>query len=591
MARTMIERNSHIINHTLRIYLLASILAGIVVQLNSTIDSIVVGQYIAADSISVVALAMPIVNLLMIPSVMIMMGSNILMAPALGNQDYKRSDGLVMTASVFFLVLNLVLLSLLYIFTDQISALITQDPRLAPMLRSYLPFAYIGGIFALFANCWSQFVKVCGQPRLVLVFVIVFIIGNLAFDMLLVKGFGVGIRGIALGSTVAAVMAFGVMVPFLRREPRPFRFRMPAPGIFMRMLAEILRTGLPAIFAGISTIILTLGLNTIVLRLMGADGMFPLSICMQLFMITMLIYTGTGSCVTGIGGIMLGEHDFDGVWRLIKSTTLTVVIGSLIAMAVLLVIPGPIATLFGADEQFRALSIAPIRIFSFLLIPAGIILIMANAFILLGYNKLAGLVQAAILLSVLPLAVILPRWNIDWLWYALPVGMTIALIVGVLASVYVYRNWKKDYTGGLVVSVQYSRESVNQNLSILTDQIRKLELDQQMETAVSHCVEEIMIHELEMALQCGKTGCFDIGLSLSDDRLTITVKSIGQAYNPMIEYHTTPDDGEYDARRLSMMIVEGFCQNIDYRYRNGVNSLYLNFKMIPMGTDPNGIIF
>lgn len=94
------QRNSHIINHTLRIYLIASILAGIVVQLNSTIDSIVVGQYIAADSISVVALTMPIVNLLMIPSVMIMMGSSILMAPALGNQDYRRSDSLVMTASV-----------------------------------------------------------------------------------------------------------------------------------------------------------------------------------------------------------------------------------------------------------------------------------------------------------------------------------------------------------------------------------------------------------------------------------------------------------------------------------------------------------
>jgi len=581
----MSQRNSHIINHTLRIYLLASILAGIVVQLNSTIDSIVVGQYIGADSISVVALAMPIVNLLMIPSVMIMMGSNILMAPALGNQDYKRSDGLVMTASVFFLVLNLLLLALLYVFTDQISALITQDPRLAPMLQKYLPFAYIGGIFALFANCWSQFVKVCGQPRLVLVFVIVFIVGNLAFDMLLVRGFGVGIRGIALGSSVAAVIAFGVMVPFLRREPKPFRYQMPPLRTFMTMLREILRTGLPAIFAGISTIILTLGLNTIVLRLMGADGMFPLSICMQLFMIAMLIYTGTGSCVTGIGGIMLGEHDYDGVVRLIKSTTRTVVIGSVIAMAVLIAIPGPIATLFGADEQFRALAIAPIRIFSFLLIPAGIILIMANTFMLLGYNKLAGLVQAAILLSVLPLAVILPRWNINWLWYALPVGMTIALIVGAVASVYVFRHWKRDETGGLVVSVDYTQEAVNHSLEALTGHIRKLELDSQIETAVCHCVEEIMIHELEMALQCSKTGCFDIGLSLADERLTITVKSIGKAYNPLLEYNPTPGhdpalaDGQYDALRLSMMIVEGFCQSIDYRYRNGVNSLYLNFKM------------
>ena len=66
----MTQRNSHIINHTLRIFLIASILAGIVVQLNSTIDSIVVGQYIGADSISVVTLAMPIVNLLLLPTVL-----------------------------------------------------------------------------------------------------------------------------------------------------------------------------------------------------------------------------------------------------------------------------------------------------------------------------------------------------------------------------------------------------------------------------------------------------------------------------------------------------------------------------------------
>lgn len=568
----MTQRNSHIINHTLRIFLVASILAGIVVQLNSTIDSIVVGQYIGADSISVVTLAMPIVNLLLLPTVMIMMGSSILMAPALGNQDYKRSDELVMTASVFFLILNALILILLYIFTDQISALITQDPRLAPMLRSYLPFAFIGTVFAIFANCWSQFVKICGQPRIVLIFVIVFIISNLAFDILLVRGFGVGIRGIALGSSVAAVLAFGVMVPFLRRPPKPFRLEIPAPQMLLKLLGEITRTGLPAILGGISTIILTLGLNTIVLRTMGADGMFPLSICMQLFLIAMLLYTGTGSCITGIGGIMLGEHDYDGVMRLIRSTTRTVIIGSVIAMAVLIAIPGPIATLFGADDQLRELSIAPIRIFSLLLIPAGIIMIMANAFMLLGFNKLAGLVQAAILLSVLPLAALLPRWNAAWIWYALPAGMTIALIIGTLASVYVYRHWKRDDSDGLVVSVDYSNESVNQNLEVLTEHIHGLNLDSQLETALTHCVEEIMVHELEMALQCGKSGCFDIGLSRSGERLTITVKSIGKAYNPLIEYNP----GAADAN-LSMMIVEGFCRSIDYRYRNSVNSLYLNF--------------
>jgi hypothetical protein len=120
--------------------------------------------------------------------------------------------------------------------------------------------------------------------------------------------------------------------------------------------------------------------------------------------------------------------------------------------------------------------------------------------------------------------------------------------------------------------VDYSRESVNHNLEGMPEHIHGLELDTQLETALTHCVEEIMVHELEMSLQCGKSGCFDIGLSRSGERLTITVKSIGKAYNPMIEYNP----GAADAN-LSMMIVEGFCRSIDYRYRNGVNSLYLNF--------------
>ncbi len=575
----MAERNSHIINYTLRVFLVASILASIVAQLNSTIDSIVVGQHIGADSISVVMLAMPVVNLLLLPSVMIMMGASILMAPALGNQDYERSDGLVMVASVVFLAINLVLMVLLCLFAEQITALITDDPRLAPMLQKYLPYAFLGTVFSIFANCWSQLVKICGQPRLVSVFVIVFILCNIAFDILLVRGFGVGIRGIALGSAVASVIAFCVMVPFLRREPKPFRFRLPGWSKCLTLLKETCQTGLPAILAGVSTIILTFGLNTIVLRILGADGMFPLSICMQLFLIAMLLYTGVGTCVTGIGGIMLGEHDYDGVIRLIKSTLLWVVIGSLIAMAVLIAIPGPIATLFGADEQLRALSIAPIRIFSFLLVPAGIIMVMANAFMLLGFNKLAGLIQAAILLSVLPLAIILPAWNADWIWYALPVGMTVAMIVGLFASVYVYKRWSRADDSGLVVSVEYSQESVSDNMSVLNGHVKRLSLDADMENAVTHCIEEILLHELEMAGHCGQKGCFEIGITQADKRLTIIVKAIGKAYNPLIEYRPVAAD-EYDNLQLSMMIVEGFCQSLDYRYRNGVNSLYLNFQLV-----------
>ena len=57
-------RNSHIIRHTLRHYLVAAIFAGIIIQLNSTIDSMVAGQFIGADAVSVIILALPLGMLL-----------------------------------------------------------------------------------------------------------------------------------------------------------------------------------------------------------------------------------------------------------------------------------------------------------------------------------------------------------------------------------------------------------------------------------------------------------------------------------------------------------------------------------------------
>ena len=83
-------RNSHIIRHTLRHYLAAAIFAGIIIQLNCILDSMVAGQFIGADAVSVIVLAMPLVNILMLPGTILLMGATLLIAPAFGNQDYIR---------------------------------------------------------------------------------------------------------------------------------------------------------------------------------------------------------------------------------------------------------------------------------------------------------------------------------------------------------------------------------------------------------------------------------------------------------------------------------------------------------------------
>ncbi|MBR1636543.1 MAG: polysaccharide biosynthesis C-terminal domain-containing protein [Bacteroidales bacterium] len=574
-------RNSHIIRHTLRRYLGAAIFAGIIIQLNCTIDSMVAGQFIGADAVSVIILALPLVNILMLPGTILLMGAALLIAPAFGNQDYGRVNRVLTVGLASALAVSALFTVLLAVFSGPVSLFITRDARLQPMLQEYLPFAFAGSFFGLFACAGSQFVQISGRPRLVAWFVGIFGVLNLALDLLFIRVLGIGIRGAAAGTSAAALLGFLVMVPYLLREPRPYRLCRTGWAAFRRHFREILSRGTPAAMTGVSMIVLNLGLNTLVLNTLGADGMFTLSICMQLLMICMLVLTATGGTITGLGGILSGEEDWDGVNRLI-SIILKLSLGlALVVSILLLAFPDRVALLFGANAYLAQLSAGPLRIFSGIFLPASVLMTQASAFLLVKRGRMAAFLQAGIVICTLPLSLVFARWN---LWTALPAGMVLAMLGGLVASAFISHRkmhlhpaWLTptgSFPGAVTVSTAYSQESVSKQFRLLCEKLEAIQLTQTERTAITHCIEEMMLHQLEMGLSCGLKGSFDVGIVDSDKRFTILVKAAGRPYNPLLAYGKEVPDS------LSLRIVEGFCKDINYRYASGVNCVYLNFEKV-----------
>jgi hypothetical protein len=164
---------------------------------------------------------------------------------------------------------------------------------------------------------------------------------------------------------------------------------------------------------------------------------------------------------------------------------------------------------------------------------------------------------------------------------ALPPGMLLPMLGGLAASALISPKegmlnpvWLipvGDTRHSFTVSVAYSQESVSKQFLLLCKRLDAMRLSPTENTAVTHCVEEMMLHQLEMGQECGLKRSFDVGIVDGDQRFTILVKAAGKAFNPLHVYGKDSPDA------LSLRIVEGFCRDVNYRYASGVNCVYLNF--------------
>lgn len=579
------ERNSFIINHSLHVYLTAAIMSSIVGQLNVTIDGIIVSNAVSADAISVIALAFPLLNIASIVGIIIFSGAGLLIAPALGNQQYQQANRIFTICLTSVLVLNGLIACVLYSCSSSISQLLTHDARLLPLLNDYLPIAFIGCVATLLAMSLGQFIEISGHPRLVTRAMLVLSMTNIVLDLLLVVQFQLGMRGAALASALSPVIASLTYVPYLAREPRPFHFDLPFSCESLKLGMECVLRGLPNAIGIFSMVAMFMGLNVIVMHAQGADGMFILSVCMQIFSIGMLVIGGAGQAITGIGGRLYGEQDWKGMIQLFDSIYKIVIGGAAFITLMLFLFPTPLARLFGAGEALVAISEQPLRLFCLTLIPLAVTMLQVSIFLITNRGMVASCLQIGLVACILLPFWAFSLWSPSHIWIAFPSGMWLMMAVTLTISLVLSKRKAPTHRIYLVptigqidsysVSVKYSFNEVVDKLSDILFYINIFDLGDERMKDIRHCLEEVMFRQYDMGQKEGKKGFYDVSVVDQAERFTIIVKDVGKPYNPLVTYRPgLLEDIKED--ELGMVMVQNICSEVNYKYQNGLNCLYIN---------------
>lgn len=581
------SRNNYIQNKSLRTFFIASVLTSVITQVDSLVDGIIISHFVSPDALSVINLSTPVMSILYLVAGMISLGASVLVTKEIGMQNHIKVARLFTASIIIAIIITGLAAAGLILCSDNVAILLTKEERLLPLLRSYLPVAFLGSVVAVLFTLAMVFVKMIGHPEKVTRAVVISAVANICLDILFVGVLSWGISGAAWATILSITSACIYLLPKLFDKDSIVKFVRPQNSWFFPCSNSLVVNGIPAAVGSVTTAVLFALLNMLVLKAQGADGMFIMSICLQMMMISMLVLGGAAGAVTGIGGVMLGESDIDGYRSLVTEILKKSAIGLVFISVILLIYPDLLSKLFGASEDLIFTSRWPLRIFCLSLLPLGLVTILDSSFLLQGHNVLSSVIQVLYLVCLIPLVWLASTFRPEYLWWAITAGLWLMLLIVACCSFAISRK-KKDLhwftliskypnDPGISLSVNYDRESVQEALQKIHAFLDICELDKALYYKVDSCLDELTGNLISMTEDTGKQGSFDLRVVDTGKKILITMKDDGKPYNPIIKYDATNGVNPEDAN-LALVILNAFCPDLNYKYMNGINCVYMNFK-------------
>ena len=568
-------------------FFLATVMSALMSQLGGFTDSVVVSHLVSPDALSVVRIWQPFASCMFIIIGMMSTGASYLTARGIGAQNYDKVNRVFNNHLYYVIFSTLLVIGLVLPFLDVVAGLITTDERLLPMLKPYIHADMFAIFIAAICGVPVSYVITNGSPRLITRRIIISQILNVIFDLLLCGVFDMGMAGASYASGLSNLLAFTSLVGYMRKNSKIFRLRRPEKICSIKQYCECFSIGLPMLISALLAPALAYTLNSLVIGKLGADGMYFFTVYFQVNGICMLALSGSNTAISNIGGILLGEEDYDSFRMLTRRIFRILIVVMVVVSLVIFLFPDLLARLFGADDNLIAQCQTPFRLISLAFLPNAISETLSVLYFVQGHQKLCRWIEIVTNVGTIGVIVIMALYTPNLIWYILPVTAWLLLLV-MVAMAYVVHRKNKLYAWptlentvpsnpAVTFSVHYTAEDVQQFLTKVRPFIDMCEVKDGL--AVDIALEELLYEIIEThdVQTSKKKETFDVRIIDKADMFTIVVKSKGPLRNPIYRYADS-EVMNIDEDNLRRAILSRVCKQINHKYMNGINCIYLNYK-------------
>lgn len=201
-------------------FALPMILGNLFQQFYTTVDSIIVGQFVGEEALAAIGASYSLTTVFIMVAIGGGIGASVITSQYLGARYFQKMKTSIYTALISFLVLSIVL-STIGLFGNRaiLTALHTPENILSDAVL-YLNIYFIGLPFLFMYNILSSIFNALGNSKTPLYLLIFSSLLNIAMDLVMVQAFHMGVAGVAIATVLAqgisAVISFGLLMRHLK---------------------------------------------------------------------------------------------------------------------------------------------------------------------------------------------------------------------------------------------------------------------------------------------------------------------------------------------------------------------------------------
>lgn len=337
-------------------YTALSVLGTLGVSCYILADTFFVSKGLGANGLTALNLAIPVYNFIHGTGLMLGMGGATRFCVCKSRQRREKVNQIYTNTLYLGALFSAVFVLIGLFFGKRLSLLLGADKNVLDMTATYLKWLLLFSPAFILNDILLCFVRNDDNPRLAMTAMIIGSFSNIILDYIFIFPMKMGIFGAIFATGLSPIISIISMLShWIKRKNT---FHVCRTKVKTHIVRQELALGFPSLIAQLSSGIVMITFNAIILKLEGNTGVAAYGVIANISLVVVAIYTGIAQGVQPLISHFYGKSIDRQVRTLMRYSVQTMLVISLFIYIIVFVFAQPIASVFNSENNLELQQIA-----------------------------------------------------------------------------------------------------------------------------------------------------------------------------------------------------------------------------------------